>query len=163
MLSLACCCTAGTVVTHTVTISNTGNVQLRTVTVATTLTTNAGGNTVTGLTNYSCSLNTATPTTLASPGVTVPQAGVLVCTATYTFNTIGTIEAGNLQFATQVTAADITTQTGTATVTVHQLPQLDVSSSSVNCAEPNPNDESEQGGHWEWGGVGRCRKQHAAA
>lgn len=143
-------------VTHTVNITNTGNVQLREVMVATALSTNSGANTVTGLTDYSCSLDSAAAATLTSPGVTVPKAGVLVCTATYTFNTVGTIEAGDLRFTTQVAAAGAATQTGTnRTVTVHQLPRLDVSSSSANCAEPSPNDESEF--THEGGGLGAWR------
>jgi hypothetical protein len=131
-------------VTHTVVVSNTGNVQLRNVMVITTLTTNNGANTVSGLSSYSCSLAGGSATTLVSPGTLVPQGGVLTCAATYMFTGISTIEAGNLRLDTSVAAASVTAQTDQTTVTVHQLPQLDVSSSSTGCVDPNSNDESER-------------------
>jgi hypothetical protein len=141
-----CRLAAGEMVTHTVVVTNVGNAKLRDVMVTTTRTTNDGVNTVSGPTTYSCSLNSGGSTTLASPGVNLTKPGVLTCTATYTFATISTIEAGDLRFDTQVTAAGgATTQTGQKTVTVHQLPKLVVSSSSTGCADPNPNNEGQQG------------------
>lgn len=141
-----CCLAAGELVIHTVVVNNTGNAKIREVMVTTALTTNNSANTVSGLATYSCRLDAGAPADLASPGVDLPQPGVLTCTATYTFTGISTIEAGDLRFDTQVTAAGgATTQTGQKTVTVHQLPKLVVSSSSTSCADPIPNNEGQQG------------------
>lgn len=141
---------AGDIVTHTVVVSNTGNVQLRNVMITTALTTNNGANAVSpGLTSYNCSRDGSAATTLLSPGTLVPQGGVLTCTATYTFTAISTIEAGNMRLDTSVAAASVTAQTDQKTVTVHQLPQLVVSADSTNCVDPNPNDESEYRVAWD--------------
>lgn len=131
-----CSIAAGDSVDHTVTITNTGNVQLRQVMVSATLT--ASGQAAAGaLSAYSCSVNGDTPASLTNPGVTIPKVapGTLVCTATYTFDTVTKIEAGDLAIATTATAASATTKTGTSrTVTVHQLPHLDVSADNTACA-----------------------------
>lgn len=130
---------------HTVVVTNTGNAQLRDVMVNTTLTTNNSANAVGGLT-YSCSLDGGGSATLASPGVNITKPAVLTCTAMYTFTGISTIEAGDLRFDTQVTAAGgATPQNDQKTVTVHQLPKLVVTSSSTNCGEPSPNNEGQRG------------------
>lgn len=118
----------------TVTIFNAGNSQLRNVFPGTTLTTSSSGTPGT-LSVYSCSLNGASAADLASPGVTVPKPGTLVCRASYSFGPIGKVEAGNLALATQVTAAELAAETGTTrTVTVHQLPHLDVTADNAACA-----------------------------
>lgn len=127
-------------------VTNTGNVQLRNLLITSTLTTDSGATTVTGLTSYSCRINSAGAVTLASPGVILPKGAAtpdkVVCTASYTFATIDTIEAGQLAIATQVTAADMSTQTGPSrTVSVPNHPQVLVTLPDATCAAatPNPN------------------------
>lgn len=138
-------CAASQTVTHNVTVVNTGNVQLRNVLPTTTLT--AGGQHPT-IPAYSCGFQGGAAALALPAGgfAIVPKPGALVCTATYEFATVQTIEAGNLAFATQVAVAGATSKSGTArTVTVHSLPQLNVSADAATCAEPSPNDASEWG------------------
>jgi uncharacterized repeat protein (TIGR01451 family) len=147
---------AGDVVQHTVEVTNTGNVQLRNVMLVSTLNT-SGANTVTGLTAYSCSINNAAPVALASPGVTLPKGAAtpdkVICTASYTFSTIGTIEAGQLAISTQVTAADMSAPAADPrTVAVPHRPQVLVQLLDAACAtpSPNPNQAGETCGNAGW-------------
>jgi hypothetical protein len=138
-------CFADQTVMHTVTVVNTGNVQLRNVLPTTTLTAAASNSPQPVLPTYSCTLNGGTAADLPAGGFAIlPQAGTLVCTAMYVFAAVDTIEAGDLTCSTQVAVSGATSKPGTTrTVNVHSLPQLDVSANNATCAEPVPNDASE--------------------
>lgn len=133
---------------HTVTVQNTGNSQLRAVGIATTLTAAGVGGTVNTLPAYSCSINSGAAFTLASPSTTtLPHAGSMTCTATYAFDTVATIEAGDLAFATSVTADQASAVSGpTRTVTVQQLPAISVSLADPTCASGTPSPDNFEGG-----------------
>lgn len=116
---------------HTVVITNTGNSQLRGVTITTTLSTQRAPQ-PSALGAYSCTsadINSGVAFTLDSPSITtLPHAASMTCTATYTFDTVDKIEAGDLTFATSATATSYGTPVAGAsrTVTVPSLPAFDV-------------------------------------
>lgn len=132
--------------TYTVVVTNTGNVKLRGVTITTTLTTAGPTPVPSGLTAFSCSspaINTGTAFTLGVAGTDLLHAAVLTCTATYTWSTVETIEAGDLAFASAVTATSYgsTIAVGPDTVTVPSTPQLAFTLDQALCdaASPTPN------------------------
>jgi hypothetical protein len=93
----------GDVVEYTVVVNNTGNVKLRSVNVVTTLRRADTVVTAPALSAYTCT-GGSSPSLPADLSV----AGVLTCTATYTFSAVTDIEAGDLNFTTQVQATEFT-------------------------------------------------------
>lgn len=130
---------AGDIVTHTVIIQNSGNVALRDVTITTALERGSPPAAVTGLTSYTCT-RTGSAVAISS---TIPVASGLVCTASYTFATVEDIEAGNLTFATTVSAAGKTGPLVWSVVpAVHHVavisaPRVDLALNSTTCDAPD--------------------------
>lgn len=136
-------CFAGQSVSHTVTIANTGNAKLRTVSISTTLSTQRTPQPG-ALSAYSCIL---------TPGVTthnlpteLPKGGTLACTATYTFISVEQIEAGDLTFTATVSAALVTPDISlTNTVAVPSVPKFSMTLDAQACAAAAPSPENYAG------------------
>lgn len=125
--------------THTVVITNDGNVRLRAVTISTTLST-ASSNAVTGLGAYGCRLNGDSSDTALGAGLAVPVGRILTCKATYTFDTVALIEAGNLSFNSLVTATGYggNVAAGPVVVGVPALPNFSLTLDNSKCAAGQP-------------------------
>jgi hypothetical protein len=145
-----CCCLqrlAGATVDWTLTVENTGTVALRQLTIAPQSTAPGTAETA-GLGAFSCSIDSGTAFTLpaASPfptGSPLPVGKSAVCIATYTFSTVAAIEAGDLTFAADVSAATWTTPltvpAASQTLTVTNSPAVTLAIDSSLCVAPSPN------------------------
>lgn len=124
----------GDVVEHTVVVNDTGNVQLRAVEVLTTLRRGDTVVTVPALSAYTCTGGSS-----ASLPANLSVAGVLTCTATYTFGAVTDIEAGDLNFTTQVQAAEVTAVPAapeTQTLRVINAPMVELALNASTCDAP---------------------------
>lgn len=137
MVSVPCLPLAGQSVVHTLVITNTGNVRLRDVAITTTLTTSQGAQ---ALSSYTCTATGGTATSLTPSARDLLHSGVLTCTATYTFDTVATIEAGSLSFDTTVAAAGVSPDVTvpTQTVVVVNSPRLLLTLDSAACSATAP-------------------------
>lgn len=123
---------------HTVTITNTGNVKLRGITISTTVTQGPLATAVTSsLSLYNCTggSDAALPTALN-------VSSVMVCTATYTFAAVQDIEAGNLLFASTVSATQLDPATvqavpATQNLTVVNAPSITLQLNASACDKPS--------------------------
>lgn len=134
----------GDAVSHTVVVLNNGNSKLRGVAVTTTLST-AGPTAAGSLGAYSCKLDGAGAG--AAPPLDLPAGSNLSCTASYSFNAIARIEAGDLTFACSVGATDYgsTISLPDKVVQVPRRPQFTVTVNEQACgsAQPVPNSAGE--------------------
>lgn len=124
---------------HTVVITNDGNVRLRAVTISTTLST-ASNNAVTGLGAYQCRLDGDSADTALGAGLAVPVGRILTCKATYTFASVELIEAGNLTFASPVTATAYgsSVSVGPVVAVVLAMPHFSLTLDGSKCAAGQP-------------------------
>lgn len=137
----ACIGCAGATVDWTLTITNTGNVALRQLSAAPHLT-GVGTAETAGLAAFSCSVDAGTAFTLPATGaLSVGKAAV--CTATYTFSNVASIEAGDLTFTAAVSAETwtnpMTVAAPTQTITVDNTPAVTITIDSTKCVVPSPN------------------------
>lgn len=120
---------------HTVNITNTGNVRLRTVEITTDL--NRGVNTVATLGNsdYSCVGGVTSGGALPN---SLDVHSYLVCTAVYTLADVADIEAGDLDFAAVVSATSVTAPTlPVRTLVVPNTPSAAMTLDASTCNAPN--------------------------
>lgn len=119
---------------HTVTISNTGNSRLRGVDIATTPSraSTAGS----ALSAYTCTGGGA-----ASLPTTLEVASTMTCTATYTFEDVTDIEAGDISFSSTVSATDMTPAVAatpnSVPLTVVSQPSVQLVLNATTCDAPD--------------------------
>lgn len=137
------CCIAGETVEWTLTITNTGNVALRQLSIATSLTA-IGTPYTAGLAAFSCSIDSGAAFTVPA-AAPLPVGKAAVCIAVYSFSSVGAIEAGDLTFAADVAVAswpapDVVTVAATPqTLVVVNTPAVTMEIDSNACAAPSPN------------------------
>jgi hypothetical protein len=138
-------CTAGAAVQWTLTITNTGNVALRQLSVASQLTAVTAAYTA-GLGAFSCSVDGGTAFALpaANPPL-LPVGKAAICIATYTFSSVAAIEAGDLTFDADVSVASwpapavVTVSASPQALTVDNSPAVTMTIDSAACVAPSPN------------------------
>lgn len=127
----------------TLTITNTGNVALRQLSIATSLTA-IGTPYTAGLAAFSCSIDSGAAFTVPA-AAPLPVGKAAVCIAVYSFSSVGAIEAGDLTFAADVAVAswpapDVVTVAATPqTLVVVNTPAVTMEIDSNACAAPSPN------------------------